>query len=721
VIGEGVTISTLPSFVSTNNNLTSSLDDPSQNPNGNNRGLYGIKAIGNGTINIGANVLTQSTWNVFDNLDFGIYANNVSMNINCNIFRNIRGGISAPCQSPPCPAIPGTAIYASTKEKRFMNIGTSVLYFNLFENATNGIELLDYFQVSILRNYFNVTNNGSVFFPNGSRAVSVINNSNQLASNMVVAINDNTVRNWRMGIRYIYTNMALVNNTSLNINRNTFLRTLSRTVDAIDVLAVQPASSPTGNNSWNVLNNNAPLNGFSLGITNGVEFENIQAITSLIQENNFNLTNGSLRTGVRVINCSGLRVYNNQIFGTGFAAANINHRGLYVSTSSKCEFQCNRFNNLGRGMIFEGTCITANVLGVAGNRMTNNYDGLVLLNSGVIGQQGSGSLYSDNRWLGTFSNSMTNVINTSTANTASRLFLRATPTYLPNALLNLGGFNSYSTGSGGLIPYSGGATYQCPTVIGQSPQNPLLKSVAQDEIDYVAFNNETRWTSRYQLFKLAMQDTLLGIEEPSIDSFRLASLGTSFDKLENIVSAMADTNYFTALALNNSLTPELIIEENFKSFNSLFIEYAMNDSLPASAIPVLEAIALMCPIEGGAVVYQARTFLDHFVYASEMEYPDDCVVQESRSSIIERPIEMTNDFHLYPNPNVGTFTLVHPVFEVPVRLEVYDLSGRRIYLQYLSQGTTSFFADISMENGIYFYRIVKAEEIITSGKLEVVR
>jgi hypothetical protein len=39
----------------------------------------------------------------------------------------------------------------------------------------------------------------------------------------------------------------------------------------------------------------------------------------------------------------------------------------------------------------------------------------------------------------------------------------------------------------------------------------------------------------------------------------------------------------------------------------------------------------------------------------------------------------------------------------------------------LSQGTTSFFADISMENGIYFYRIVKAEEIITSGKLEIVR
>jgi hypothetical protein len=98
---------------------------------------------------------------------------------------------------------------------------------------------------------------------------------------------------------------------------------------------------------------------------------------------------------------------------------------------------------------------------------------------------------------------------------------------------------------------------------------------------------------------LAIQDTLLGIEEPSIDSFRLASSGTSFDKLENIVSAMADTNYITALALNNSLTPELIIEENFKSFNSLFIEYAMNDSLPASAIPVLEAIAMMCPIEGG--------------------------------------------------------------------------------------------------------------------------
>ena len=104
-----------------------------------------------------------------------------------------------------------------------------------------------------------------------------------------------------------------------------------------------------------------------------------------------------------------------------------------------------------------------------------------------------------------------------------------------------------------------------------------------------------------------------------------------------------------------------------------------------------------------------------------MEYPDDCVVQESRSARIERPIEMTNDFHLYPNPNAGTFTLVHPVFEVPVRLEVYDLSGRRIYLQYLSQGTTSSFADISMENGIYFYRIVKAEEIITSGKLEIVR
>jgi hypothetical protein len=78
-------------------------------------------------------------------------------------------------------------------------------------------------------------------------------------------------------------------------------------------------------------------------------------------------------------------------------------------------------------------------------------------------------------------------------------------------------------------------------------------------------------------------------------------------------------------------------------------------------------------------------------------------------------------YQVYPNPNAGTFTLVHPVFDVPVRLEVYDLSGRRIYLQYLSQGTTSSFTDISMENGIYFYRIVKAEEIITSGKLEIVR
>jgi outer membrane protein assembly factor BamB len=75
-------------------------------------------------------------------------------------------------------------------------------------------------------------------------------------------------------------------------------------------------------------------------------------------------------------------------------------------------------------------------------------------------------------------------------------------------------------------------------------------------------------------------------------------------------------------------------------------------------------------------------------------------------------------FNLFPNPNNGNFTVTAKKIFDGERIEIYNSIGEMISSKNISAETTA----INLENdpaGIYFYRVICNEGIISSGKFAV--
>jgi hypothetical protein len=75
-------------------------------------------------------------------------------------------------------------------------------------------------------------------------------------------------------------------------------------------------------------------------------------------------------------------------------------------------------------------------------------------------------------------------------------------------------------------------------------------------------------------------------------------------------------------------------------------------------------------------------------------------------------------YDLYPNPANGMVTLMMPAIKGEIKFVLFNMVGAQVLTQTLVEGSNTINCD-QLQNGIYFYSIVKNNEIVETKKLVV--
>ena len=406
-------------------------------------GVY-IEKVGNSTVNpntlqitawtnivIGAGVTpTTSLLNVFDNMDYGIYAVNSNVIVRNNHFQNLTGPTLF-SRNMINYGVGVYGIYDALNQSKRIEVGANNSR-NSFYNCNRGVDLNGYYHCEVKGNCFQST----IAYSPGSGTQSPVGNYAVFVKSgryIFTDIVNNTVTNWAQGLVFfseyllnpsgVYTRME----GDMYIRNNTISPGASFTTQYVGtaIIAESLSMNCTGCSSvapgQTYVQDNTITNAY-----NGIRiqgwarrsFTRDNTITIRYQPNFGPLPTIFQQAGIRVISNADPVVFRNHIFGnmaTGNTAAKLQLRGIYCTINNGMRVRCNDMTDVGQCMVFQGS----NIGDVWDNIMNNATDGLVLINGGIIGHQTFNSqstgIPSANIWNGPFANSQTLVDNTSFA------------------------------------------------------------------------------------------------------------------------------------------------------------------------------------------------------------------------------------------------------------------------------------------------------------------
>lgn len=79
---------------------------------------------------------------------------------------------------------------------------------------------------------------------------------------------------------------------------------------------------------------------------------------------------------------------------------------------------------------------------------------------------------------------------------------------------------------------------------------------------------------------------------------------------------------------------------------------------------------------------------------------------------------ITNNYNIYPNPNIGSFTIQQYNYTEGVTIQISDIQGREILSKELSENKI-YNIDLNVDNGIYLVNFMMDNQILTSKKLVI--
>lgn len=407
--------------------------------------------------------------------------------------------------------------------------------------------------------------------------------------------------------------------------------------------------------------------------------------------------------------------------------------GIFVDLSTNNRVNCNQSNTLGTGLFFGGAQGPSTV--IAKNVMNNNYRGLVL-NFGVVGQQGSSGSPNDNRWIGITSNHYHTYSWFSTGANSPFYVRTAFGVYRPNPHYQYA-FPAFAPNYIPLIPTSGNLNSMlCPAILlpgGGQLATTMAVQIAEDSITPVAYPASTTSMLRQSLYSFLETDSSLVNTHPVIAQFRnyhaQHSVG-KLDKVEKIIGSsllQAPAMLQIAKALNNSVVPISLADSNSQWMNNLLIDNALADAVDYTAAQLtdLRILAVKCPYEDGKAVIQARTILGQY---DTVMYMNDCELaipmeQRSMNLFEQTETEQGNAFRLYPNPNDGSMLLDYSLnIDETGEIKIMDITGKLVGSYRMDNAKQQLMIDNRvLVNGIYIYHIVVNDKVVKSDKLIIIK
>ncbi len=263
--------------------------------------------------------------------------------------------------------------------------------------------------------------------------------------------------------------------------------------------------------------------------------------------------------------------------------------------------------------------------------------------------------------------------------------------------------------------------------IGDAEYAVELKAMEEDSSQFPIYNEETHWQHKKHVFDEIENNPQL-TEDNNLNNFHNAHLNHTIGKLAKVNDKILQGNFTAANAINNSITPANILEQNQQTINELILKSAMQpDYIYTSGdSSILMSIATQCPLAGGNAVYQARNLLMS-VASNVIEFEDNCIDGNSRMGIIDTASNnMDNGLicKLYPNPNDGNM-----IFEYSLQSEstgmfvLYDITGRILNKYSLTEGINNQLkiSEVALLNGIYYYSVIVNDKIQLNSKFVIIK
>ena len=679
------------------------------------RAYTGLQFMSGGSVNVGS----VGTTNIFDYMDHGIVVSNTNIIIRNNRFQNML----QPCVGPvTCSNNAGTAIIANdlpvignATTYNTIVVGGSAAQGNTFTNCWRAIDITRYINTTVKNNV--ILSNATVINPpntsnlNGDHGIFIRTNYS-----ITLDVNNNQIRNQATGIHIMLTAGGLPYNT-MNVRDNSVIAGATSTTVANRGIQVEGVTlvSFLFNNFLNIEGDTVLRAETCIQVRNIRNSVRIFSNPELFVRPIATVAAGPNQAGIFVQNCQAVLIQDNlNIHSTGTTYSNPNHvnvRGIYVWNCGEPTICNNITKRFGECLVFEGACGNAYV---RKNQMQFAYNGFVMRNSAVIGQQGTFTSPMDNQWLGGFVNADTWVQATANVNINSPIYTRPGAPWTPAINLPLGPTAIAPNPASALAP---------PAVCGPTPQllaaQILRRNIAQNQIPYAVYPNENRIANQRRLYKELDLHPSLMIGDTILQHFYSNNANTSIGSMHGVENACEQGNVSVASSSNGNISGISLPEYNQHLFNTICINTLMLgiDTLTSAQMADVTAIANQCPNEGGDVVWQARAMLNWVLHTSQ-DYSDTCSETSSRLQ------STTGDAAtVYPNPTSGDLTIACNLSKYQSAFfEIIDLTGRTVITAQLTpdQAQQKIAID-GIASGAYVYRIIGDAEIVATDVLIINR
>ncbi len=642
-------------------------------------------------VNIG-DASASTLLNTFNNMDRAIDNLNSGLTVYNNSFTNVTYASGTPQR--------GYCIYSSNTSgtvKTLIVGGNATNYQkNTFSNSNWGVKADQNQITNVSYNTFTNMNTGVYL-------------SNMTTTTCSSAVDNNIIDDCDYGI-FGY------NNTGYSIftaRLNKINNTGTAKPNAKGISISNPTLSTNALPTLSILNNSIKR------VSRGIEVTNFTHpdIEHNLVLNVSDLGYGVDANGMLITTCPSAEVRYNRVSGA-YAAAWW-QTGIRFESCISALVTRDTVTDIGRGLWFGATCNNSEV---AMNRMVNNYDGLYL-NWGIISPQyapAGACIATGNTWSGMLNSNIY----------AGNSYGTDSPFY--ELCSTCGGYTSdmhtanTMSLNGPIGASSAVPILPCNTLSTRSMNhgnNDEWHKITENKHYFNTYDASGKWWEKYNLYNVLKNDTSLAGQDSVLKTFADSIAGVGIGKLYQTNQAINSTlsGTATASATNATVIAGNQQEQYLKDVNDIIISSrANNNVLSASDISTLKSIAKLCPYESGPAVYNARVLLSS---VDTRVYKNDC---EDAKPIKHKHLILTEGnapIAVFPNPANDKLNIaIHLEEGQTGKLNVYDLTGKLVLTSDIHSNTdVTEISTVSLNEGIYIYKLNINNATLNTGKLSIIR
>jgi len=397
-------------------NCVSSVNSPGTNlktPYASTRSSTGIFISNVKKIKVG-NAALATYQNLFNNLNYGIYATKSDLTVVNNKFSEITGSfnscVSLPGQAPFCPPY-GIAIFVPNVSPPTNTVvvgGNNANELNTFLNVMRAVEVTNLNALNVTKNTFSCTSTSPAFTQAAGSGLTGQYGVLTSNINLNLTINFNQFKNIAFAVFHTRNdNTSTVYNPMTSIQTNTMQLVGSLSYIARGIEVTDDSGNSIGGNSTVFIRNNY-INGIrDYGIRVSY-IKNGPVVAGLSNQNPTQIIQmiyspSASGYGIYLFKCNNSMVSNNTIMSLG--TANVNMHAIYLYNSLNSLVQCNVMNSITHGITIHGDCTgpytaaTNYTRGIISNSFYTTATGINLKSNAKLGQQGDLTHPTSNRWM----------------------------------------------------------------------------------------------------------------------------------------------------------------------------------------------------------------------------------------------------------------------------------------------------------------------------------